>query len=214
MKKNIEKFKIKNFYFYCHIFLAFYLNFGVFPLTTLNAGVPMLDFVCGVCVGLFDGRSLVDLTHMEQSSLALPFLSICIMPNTRTEPTEPEDTDQAQAESMEGIDVVQLQGDFPAEGMGDGDREGPPTADREGEVEGAEGMSEKVPSTAPTAQLLLPITDSSRVLHVRTGSKLHVQHLQRALESALGASKEIYSVLDSFARAHLESAVAAKDSDM
>jgi exosome complex component RRP41 len=50
-------------------------------LALMNAGIPMVDFVCAVSGGVHSTFSLLDLTQLEESDV--PNLTIALLPKTR-----------------------------------------------------------------------------------------------------------------------------------
>ncbi|RKP23212.1 exosome complex exonuclease RRP41 [Syncephalis pseudoplumigaleata] len=51
-------------------------------LALIDAGVPMLDYVCACTGGNVDGQALLDLNHVEEASAETPDLTVAILPRS------------------------------------------------------------------------------------------------------------------------------------
>ena len=49
-------------------------------LALIDAGIPMLDYVCAITAGTFSTSPLLDLTHLEESDI--PHLTVATIPRT------------------------------------------------------------------------------------------------------------------------------------
>jgi exosome complex component RRP41 len=51
-------------------------------LALINAGIPIFDYVCACTSGYVQGKSILDLNHVESTSSETPHLTVAILPKS------------------------------------------------------------------------------------------------------------------------------------